>query len=81
MQLCLTTILPTARRNWQPCDTIVILIVSYKRVTIKNKRIIASIKAFFHGKSWRLRHVVQTKALQYEYNNCVTNWPLHFATM
>ena len=29
MQICLTTILPTARRNWQPCDTNLIIIVSH----------------------------------------------------
>ena len=52
-----------------------------KRVIIKNKRIIASIKAFLHGQSWRLRHVVKTEALRYEYKNYVTNWSAHLATV
>ena len=52
-----------------------------KRVIIKNKRIIASIKAFLHGQSWRLRHVVKTEALRYEYKNYVTNWSAHLATL
>ena len=52
-----------------------------KRVIIKNKRIIASIKAFLHGQSWRLRHVVKTEALRYEYKIYVTNWSAHLATV